>query len=132
MKVFLSIKYREDMSNREEIEHLLDLIEAHGHSTYCVVRDLEKWGAARFEQQELMRQTLIHIRDSHLLMAETTEKGVGIGIEAGYAHARGIPVVAIAREGSQISPTLMGIARSTYTYSSFEDLREFIARLTEN
>lgn len=127
MKVFLSVKYHADLSNREDIEHILDLVEACGHTSYCVVRDLEKWGAEQYEEHELMRQTLLHIRDSHLVLVETTEKGVGIGIEAGYAHARGIKIVALARKGSDISPTLRGIAHRVYLYESFEDLRGFIA-----
>lgn len=132
MKVFLSVKFHADMHNREEIEHILDLLETCGHNTFCVVRDLERWGLVRFDDKELMRQTLLHIRDSHLVLVETSEKGVGIGIEAGYAHARGIRIVAIARDGSDFSATLRGISHISYFYKSFEDLREFITRLNRD
>lgn len=125
----MSVKFHADMHNREEIEHILDLLEARGHNTFCVVRDLERWGLVRFEEKELMRLTLLHIRDSHLVLVETSEKGVGIGIEAGYAHARGIKIVAIARTGSDISATLRGISDISYYYEGFEDLREFITQL---
>jgi len=30
------------------------------------------------------------------MVVDLTEKGVGVGIEAGYARARGIPIVTIA------------------------------------
>ena len=35
---------------------------------------------------------------------------MGLGIEAGYAHARGIPVIVAHPPSSEISATLAGIA----------------------
>ena len=48
MKVFLSVKYHQDMSNRLKIEQLLGLLERLGYTTFCVVRDVENWGSNPF------------------------------------------------------------------------------------
>jgi nucleoside 2-deoxyribosyltransferase len=47
---------------------------------------------------------------------------VGIGIEAGYAHAKEKPIFVIAKEGSDISSTLVGIAPKIIFYSSEKDM----------
>jgi len=38
----------------------------------------------------------------HLTVIDLKEKGVGLAIETGYAYAQRIPVITIAREGSDI------------------------------
>ena len=57
------------------------------------------------------------------------EKGVGLGIEIGYAYAKGIPIIVIAKRGSEISSTLQGIARETFFYDRPEELTEKLKKL---
>lgn len=70
-----------------------------------------------------MQKTFEVIQSCNLVVVDLTEKGVGLGIEAGYAHATGIPVVTIARSGSDISQTLAGISRDMWFYEKIEELR---------
>ena len=63
-------------------------------------------------------------------MVDLTEKGVGLGIEAGYAYAKQIPIVVIARKGSDISATLQGIAKKLFLYDEFEDLNQLFQGIT--
>jgi nucleoside 2-deoxyribosyltransferase len=44
------------------------------------------------------------------------------GIEAGYAYAKGVPIITIAKNGSDISETLIGISKKIYFYNNIEDL----------
>jgi 2'-deoxynucleoside 5'-phosphate N-hydrolase len=124
--IFLSIKYHPDASNHALIEQILAILAGLGLNGVCVVRDIEHWGNVRLAPDELMRATFAELRSARLLLVEATEKGVGVGIEAGYATARGVPLVAVARQGSEISPTLSGIARASYLYSDLADLAEFL------
>lgn len=116
MKAFLSIKYHEDYSNRERIERLCATLERYGCETVCVARDLEAWGQVTLAAGDLMRRTFALLESCDLVVVELTEKGVGVGIEAGYARARGIPIIALARTGCDISATLQGIARQVLWY----------------
>ena len=127
--MFLSVKYHADMSNRGHIERLLAILSDVGYETFCVVRDLEAWGETAVDERELMRLTFEHIRASHLMLVDLSEKGVGIGIEAGYAVARGLQVAVIAPEGCDISTTLRGIAEACFYYRGESDLRNFLAGL---
>jgi nucleoside 2-deoxyribosyltransferase len=129
MKAYLGIKFHPDDRNRETIELLSQTLASCGFETLCVRRDLERWGAVAMSPQQLMTRTFEIIRACHLVVIDLTEKGVGLGIEAGYAYAQMIPVITIAREGSDISDTLRGISQGVYYYRIPADLRGCFMRL---
>ncbi len=99
MKAYISIKYRADNGNKDCIQKISSALEQNGFETVCVARDIEKWGGVQLSPHELMQRTFTEIDSSNLLVVDLTEKGVGLGIEAGYAHAKQIPIVVIAKEG---------------------------------
>lgn len=127
-KVFLSIKFHADGRNRALIERLCDLLAANGHEPFCVVRDLEDWGRVQLNTWELMRQTFSAIEKSDLVLVELSEKGVGLGIEAGFAFARGIPVVTAARIGSDVSTTPEGISARVCLYARDDEILRIVEK----
>lgn len=130
MKVYISIKYREDNGNKDRIQKISSALERNGFETVCIARDIEKWGQVQLSPHELMQRAFAEIDSSNLLVVDLTEKGVGLGIEAGYAYAKQIPIVVIARRGSNISATLQGIAKKLSLYDEFEDLVHFFEDIT--
>ena len=132
MKAYISIKYREDNSNKDCIENIPAALVQNGFETVCIARDIEKWGQVELSPQELMRRTFTEIDSSNLIVVDLTEKGVGLGIEAGYAYAKQIPIVVIARKGSDISTTLQGIAQKLFLYEKFEDLNQLFQGITSS
>ncbi|MBX3010042.1 MAG: DinB family protein [Caldilineaceae bacterium] len=122
MKLYLAIKYHADQQNRDAIEAITAVLAAQGHEVYCITRDLEAWGAQHFAPEALMRQSFQAIRRADVLLVEFTEKGVGIGIEVGYAQANQIPIVVIARHGAEISTTLRGVATTLFFYHDYAEL----------
>jgi nucleoside 2-deoxyribosyltransferase len=63
----------------------------------CIARDVEKWDWVQLSPDALMTRMIEEIDSSDMVVIDLTEKGVGVGIKAGYAHAIGIPVMVIAR-----------------------------------
>ena len=55
---------------------------------------------------------------------EFSEKGVGLGINAGYCYAIGKPIFIIAKTGSDISTTISNLATKVIFYDSPNDLIE--------
>jgi nucleoside 2-deoxyribosyltransferase len=127
MKVYIGIKFHADQSNRNIIEGISAALEDNGFRTTCVVRDLEKWGEVHYSSQELMRETFRMIDSSDVVVIELSEKGVGLGIEAGYAWARGLPIVIIALDGSDISTTLRGLSGTVLFYNEYDQLADLLA-----
>ena len=122
MKAYLAIKYHPNHTNRSRIEGITRVLEDLGYKTVCVTRDLEAWGVVSFLPEDLMVRSLAEIATSDILVVDLTEKGVGVGIEVGYAHARNIPVFTVAQKGAHISATLRGISTAVFTYMEYDDL----------
>ena len=75
------------------------------------------------EEKQMMVQAMLDIDASDLLIAEVSEKAIGIGVEAGYAKAKGIPVVYIRQSASEHSTTIAGISDYQIFYNDATDLR---------
>lgn len=129
MKAYLSIKYHDDNANRDTINRIASALAQVGFEAICIARDIEKWGQVEVDARELMRKTFEEIASSEVVVVDLTEKGVGVGIEAGYAYAKGIPVVTIARRGADISETLCGISDAVLYYERFDELEGLFAQL---
>ncbi|MEK7442567.1 MAG: nucleoside 2-deoxyribosyltransferase [Chloroflexota bacterium] len=128
MKIFLSIKYHPDHRNRDLIEHVTQALQT--HNVICIARDVEEWGEKKFDSAELMHRTFAEIDSSDIVVVELSEKGVGVGIEAGYARAKGKPIITVARRGSDVSETLKGISREVFIYQDASELEKFFGTLT--
>ena len=131
MRAYLGIKYHPDNRNRAVIEGISEVLAGCGITTSCVVRDLERWGQVELEPRDLMKQTFKLIDSCDLIVIELSEKGVGLGVEAGYAYACKIPVVTIAKQGSDISETLRGISSHIAHYDEANDLSPLFADLSK-
>jgi nucleoside 2-deoxyribosyltransferase len=129
MKLYLAIKYHPNQQNRAQIEAISGILERQGFETVCIARDVEQWGQVHFTPAELMQRSFAEIETSDVVVIELTEKGVGVGIEAGYAYAKGIPIITIARKGSDMSETLAGISQKLFLYDDMDELTEFFHQL---
>ena len=119
---YFGIKYHEDHRNRDLIEAISAVFEKAGIATMCIARDIEKWGKVQFTPHELMKITFDQIDNSDFVILEMSEKGVGLGIEAGYAKAKGKPLLVLAKVGNVLSTTMQGIADSVMYYNRPEDI----------
>lgn len=122
-KAYFGIKYHADNRNRGQVNAICDALAADGIQTVCIARDIEKWGDVTLSQQELMQTSFEEIDKSDLVILEMSEKGVGLGIEAGYAVAKNKPLVVLIKQGLELSTTLKGIADTIIAYSRAGDIR---------
>jgi nucleoside 2-deoxyribosyltransferase len=129
--VYLAIKFHSDHRNRELIDQISAVFEAHGLATICVARDFEEWGEIKFEAHDLMQVALDAIRQSDALVLEFSEKGTGLGIEAGYASAFDIPIFVLHRPGADVSTTLRGVSSGVFGYPDDESLNSAVARIAD-
>lgn len=122
MKAYIGIKFHEDYRNKEVIDKISSILEQKGYQPICIVRDISMNQQNKYTASELMKLTFERIDACDLVIIELTEKGVGLGIEAGYAYAKEIPIITIAKNGSDISETLEGISKEISFYNNIEDL----------
>ena len=122
MKIFLGIKYFDDYRNRKLIEKLVFLLKKNSHKTYCTICDYQKWGAKKINYRNLMRRAYQEIISSDIVIIECSNKGVGLGVEAGIAFSSHIPVIAIIRGKKNIPESISGIAVKIFRYHRIEEL----------
>lgn len=122
MKVYIGIKYHEDYKNKLIVNKIASVLENKGYESICIVRDINMKESNKYTSYELMKLTFEKIDICDLVIIDLTEKGVGLGIEAGYAYAKEIPIITIAKSGSDISETLEGISKKIIFYNNIEDL----------
>ncbi len=122
MQFYLGIKYKEDLSNKALIEKISCIVEEEDHEIVCVHKDLEDWGRNHVSSEDLMMRTMEMIDDCDALLIEFSEKGVGLGIEAGYAFAKSIPVYVLLPKGKLLSTTMNGICKKCFEYETTEDI----------
>jgi 2'-deoxynucleoside 5'-phosphate N-hydrolase len=116
-QAYLAIKYHPDNRNRGEIERLSAVIGRCGLLPVCVTRHVEHWGAIALEPQELMLKTFALIDSCVVVIVVLNEKGVGLGIEAGYARAKSIPIVVLISNGKEVPTTMRGICDVVIEYA---------------
>ena len=72
----------------------------------------------------MMQQAMRDIDHCDVLIAETSHKGIGIGIEVGYAKAKGKPVIYLRHQDAEHSTTVSGISDFQIAYSDTNDLQK--------
>jgi 2'-deoxynucleoside 5'-phosphate N-hydrolase len=80
------------------------------------------------QEQEMMRQAFAAIDACSLLIAETTHKAIGIGVEAGFARGKNIPAIYVRRRDAPHSTTVAGASQYQVIYDDAADLER---QLTE-
>ncbi len=128
-RFYLAIKFYPDSRNKPLIEAFNTALAVNGYDMCVVARDVEEWGRVSLSPSALMRASFSLIDDCDAVLVCLNEKGVGIGIEAGYAHAQKKPIFVIAKQGSDISTTLKGISKQVLFYQSEDWLPEMLRGL---
>ena len=62
------------------------------------------------------------VLNSDLILAEVSYPSTGQGIECGWANMAQIPILCVAKEGSNISASLKHLTDKSIVYSNAEDL----------
>ena len=128
-KAFMSLKFHDGEEDKKKVEELTLALRNAGIENTVMVRDVEKYGKAVLpEGKKLMIDYAFPaMKNSDMIIIEFSEKGVGLGIGAGYCYANNIPIYVIAKTGSDISLTMANLAKKVFFYDSYEDItRQFL------
>lgn len=126
MRFFMGIKYNKDGENRAVMEDLMARLNRAGHYVDSIsTNSIEGPPLSEEATAKLMQSSFNKIDNSDALIIEFSRRGVGLGIEAGYAYAVGKPVYIIAESNSHIPKTMRSIASEILYYDNVEDLMEY-------
>ncbi len=112
---------------RAHADLLITSLEQRGYSVICPARDIEDWGQVTFSPAEMTRQTYQAIDNAAIVLVDLTH-GYGI-VAAGYANAKGIPVITASPAGYRIPRPIRGISDLEIYYHSLPDITDQLAKV---
>jgi 2'-deoxynucleoside 5'-phosphate N-hydrolase len=118
-RAYLAISFSLRTSLDPVVKTLEQVLANHGIELFVFV---DHYRFSPDQEKEMMRQAFLEIDRCRLLIAECTEKAIGVGIEAGYALGRGKEVWYVRPQTAAHSTTLAGAAHKSIIYQHIEDL----------
>lgn len=126
MQAYISISFSKRKELEKEVQVLKNALETFGISGFVFV---DEYQFSANEETEMMQKAMEDVEKSAILIAEVSEKGIGIGIEVGYAKAKNIPVIYVRNSSSEHSTTVSGIADFKIIYENEIDLEEKLEKI---
>ncbi len=124
-KAYFAISYARRKLFNKEVECLTSLFHANNIELLVFV-DLNDFKAN--EEKEMMKAAFKEIDNSDFLIAELTNKSIGVGIEIGYAFAKDKPIFYLRKNGSEYSTTASGCSNYVINYENEFNLVEIMER----
>jgi len=120
-QVFLSVSFKGKEKVFGEIETIKTVLSNRGYDLLVFV---DKYQFAKGEEKKMMDQSRHDINNSKFLIAEVSDKAIGVGIEIGYAAGMKKPVLYLRKADAEYSTTVGGIAGHHIVYESCADLHK--------
>lgn len=118
-KAYLSIGFQSRALRSEETGAIRSALAEAGYTVFIFV-DTYRFSAD--EEKQMMAAAFREILDADLLIAETSEKAIGVGIEIGYAAALNKPVLYLRSATAEHSTTASGAAGFSIIYRDAAEL----------
>ena len=125
-KAYISVSFRKRESLDKEITAIVDTLKEFNAAAFVFV-DQYKFDPSM--ERQMMKHAMNNIDQSDLLIAETSEKAIGVGIEVGYAKAKGKPVIYMRHVNAEHSTTVSGISDFQVEYESVFDLQSRLRKI---
>jgi nucleoside 2-deoxyribosyltransferase len=117
-KVFICYSYGNREKYREFHEKLKEWMSGMGINVYSFVFDYTE----KSDPKTMMRFVKNEIDSSDLLLGELSDESVGVGLEIGYAHGKGIKTGYLYKVDSFNDPVIAGIVDYVIEYSNADDV----------
>ena len=132
INAFMSLKFHDGEEDKIKIDKLTEALLKAGIKNTVMARDVEKYGEATLPKGKklMIDYAFPAMKASDMIIIEFSEKGVGLGIGAGYCYANNVPIYVIAKTGSDISLTMENLATKVIFYNDYNDItKAFLSTL---
>ena len=128
MKIFISTKFK-GLRNKKELEYLEECLDRLGYKHFLAVKHLDDFGRKPISYDTFMEKALENIKKCDICLIYFSDKGIGIGIEAGMAKALKRKIVVLVPKKRKVSMSLEGIADKILRFNKKEDILNLLKRL---
>lgn len=126
MKAYISISFSKRKEREKELTAIAETVKELGISPFVFV---DNYSFDPAQERQMMEQAMADIDTCDLFIAETSDKAIGIGAEAGFAKAKGKPVIYMRQKDSEHSTTVSGISDFQIIYRDTDDLKRQLAEV---
>lgn len=125
MQAYIAYKFKGTDSHnlRRQLIELDKTIKSAGFETFIFFRDVQKWGKIQLKIKELIEKAKQKMKNSDIIIAETSEKANGVYWEVGFFQGLGKPVIIIAKECAK-NGFLASSTKFSIAYKNMIDLKE--------
>lgn len=120
MQAYISISFSRRSLFQDEIRVIAGALEHFGMEAFVFV---DHYRFDKTDERQMMQQAFDDIDQSALLIAETSDKAIGIGVEVGYAKAKHKPIVYLRKSSAEHSTTVAGASDYQVVYEHSDDLQ---------
>lgn len=92
---------------------------------------VDRYSFSSSDHADMMELALRTLEHTDFLIAEVSEQAIGVGIEVGYAAAKGKPIIYLRRADAEFASTVGGVATHSIAYSSETELRTKLSHTIE-
>jgi 2'-deoxynucleoside 5'-phosphate N-hydrolase len=121
MTAYISVSFSKRKLIDEELSAIINTLHQHKIEPFIFVDNYE---FDLTQEREMMQQAMAGIDSCDILIAEVSDKAIGIGIEVGYAKAKSKPVIYLRKKEAERSTTVSGISDVQIVYNDVNDLQK--------
>ena len=119
MQAYISTSYSRRQSLSDAIETITASFNECGIEPFVFVNN---YLFDKSRQKEMMQQAFFDIGRADILVAETSDKAIGISVEVGYAKAKGKIIIYLRQMNAEHSTTVAGTSDHQIIYNNVNDL----------
>jgi 2'-deoxynucleoside 5'-phosphate N-hydrolase len=119
IKAYISISYNKRKSAEHVVNVISETLRKHNIIPFVFV---DNYQFNVIQEREMMVQAMADIDGCDILIAETSDKAIGIGVETGYAKAKGKTVVYVRHKDAEHSTTISGMSDYKIIYGDLDEL----------
>jgi 2'-deoxynucleoside 5'-phosphate N-hydrolase len=121
MQAYIAISYNKRKQLQSELDTVKEVLKQHSITPFVFV---DNYIFDAKQEKEMMQTAFAEIDKCDLLIAEVSDKAIGIGIEVGYAKAKKKPVIYLRHVAAEHSTTLSGASDRIIIYADTIDLQK--------
>ncbi len=121
MQAYIAISFSQRPFLSEALQAITVALQHHNILPFVFV---DQYRFSQHQEKEMMQQAFTDIDASAILIAETSEKAIGIGVEVGYAKAKNKPIIYLRHQSAEHSTTVAGSSDFQIIYQHAADLKQ--------
>lgn len=126
MQVYIAASYSKRKQMQAELNTIQEVLVKGSFLPFVFI---DNYNFNSSQSKEMMQAAFTEIDKSSLLIAEVSDKAIGIGVEVGYAKAKNKPVIYLRNINAEHSTTVAGASDHTLIYKDPTDLKIQLADL---